>query len=48
VTKIGLLQILVPRYGIFGLIGALVVTTFGTSALYIGLIYFSQQPEAIS
>ena len=48
VTKISLLQILVPRYGIFGLIGALVITTFGTSALYIGLIYYSYQAEAIS
>jgi putative peptidoglycan lipid II flippase len=48
VTKISLLQILVPRYGIFGLIAALVITTFGTSGLYIGLIYFSYQPETIS
>ena len=48
VTKISLLQVLVPRYGIFGLIGALVITTFGTSALYIGLIYYSYQAEAIS
>ena len=47
-TKISLLQILVPRYGIFGLIAALVVTTFGTSALYIGLIYYSYQQKAIS
>jgi len=48
VTKISLLQILVPRYGIFGLIGALVITTFGTSALYISLIYYTHQPEANS
>lgn len=48
VTKIILLQILVPRYGIFGLIAAIVITAFGTSALYIGLIYYSYQQEAIS
>jgi peptidoglycan biosynthesis protein MviN/MurJ (putative lipid II flippase) len=47
-TKISLLQILVPRYGIFGLIASLVITTFGTSVLYIGLIYYSYQQEAIS
>jgi putative peptidoglycan lipid II flippase len=48
VTKISLLQILIPRYGIFGLIASLVITTFGTSVLYIGLIYYSYQQEAIS
>ena len=48
VTKISLLQILVPRYGIFGLIAVMVITTFGTSALYIGLILYTYQPEAIS
>jgi len=47
-TKISLLQILVPRYGIFGLIGALVITSFGTSTLYIGLIYYCYQPEAVA
>ena len=44
-AKISLLQILVPGYGIFGLIGALVITTFGTSALYIGLIYYCCGPQ---
>ena len=48
VTKISLLQILVPRYGIFGLIASLVITTFGTSLLYIGLIYCCFQPEKSS
>jgi putative peptidoglycan lipid II flippase len=48
VTKISLLHILVPRYGIFGLIASLVITTFGTSLLYIGLIYCCYQPEKIS
>jgi putative peptidoglycan lipid II flippase len=48
VTKISLLQILVPRYGIFGLIASLVATTFATSFLYIGLIYCCHQPEKIS
>ena len=48
VTKISLLQILVPKYGIFGLIVALVITSFGTSALYIGLIYYCYQPEAVA
>ena len=48
VTKISLLQILIPRYGIFGLIAPMVITTFGTSVLYIGLIYYSYQQEAIS
>ena len=48
VTKISLLQILVPRYGMFGLIASLVITTFGTSLLYIGLIYCCYQPEKSS
>lgn len=48
VTKISLLQILVPRYGIVGLIASIVITTFGTSFLYIGLIYYTYQQKAIS
>jgi len=47
-TKIGLLQILTPRYGIFGLIASIVITMFGTSLLYIGLIYYSYKQEAVS
>jgi putative peptidoglycan lipid II flippase len=46
--KICLLQLLIPRYGIFGLIASLVITTFATSVLYIGLIYYSYQPKEIS
>jgi len=48
-SKIFMLHILVPRYGIFGLITAVVITTFGTSALYFGLIYYGyQHQETIS
>jgi peptidoglycan biosynthesis protein MviN/MurJ (putative lipid II flippase) len=48
VIKISLLQLLIPRYGIFGLIASLVITTFGTSLLYIALIYFSYKQKVFS
>jgi putative peptidoglycan lipid II flippase len=48
IIEISLLQILIPVYGILGLIASLLISTFVTVLLYIGLINFSYQPEAIS
>jgi putative peptidoglycan lipid II flippase len=45
-SKICMLQILVPRYGILGLAMALIITTFGTMAIYAGIISYSYRQRA--